>query len=291
MAQGRRRLHHPSIPEVIWNFSKRPTWGLRTESSQCIGLPLAHPGDCAVGASNRGRVVAAVLWWVLATPLWAVAQPAASVPEVGSLPDTIAQRAQACVACHGRQGSATNAGYFPRLAGKPARYLFNQLRSFRDGRRYNTHMNHIVSVLTDDYLLELATWFSQLDYPYAAPTASLASPEQLARGRTLVMEGDAARDLPACVSCHGRALTGVQPGIPGLLGLPALYLGSQLGAWQTRTRHALLPDCMAEVGVRLSADEVRAVSAWLAAQPVPARGKPTNEIPDPIALRCSAMQP
>ena len=38
------------------------------------------------------------------------------------VPDTIAQRAAACVACHGREGRATSAGFFPRIAGKPAGY-------------------------------------------------------------------------------------------------------------------------------------------------------------------------
>jgi cytochrome c553 len=35
------------------------------------------------------------------------------------------------------------------------------------------------------------------------------------------MQGDPARRIPACVQCHGDALMGVAPSIPGLLGLPA----------------------------------------------------------------------
>ena len=41
--------------------------------------------------------------------------------------DTMAQRTQACTACHGNQGRAAADGYYPRLAGKPAGYLYNQL--------------------------------------------------------------------------------------------------------------------------------------------------------------------
>ncbi len=33
------------------------------------------------------------------------------------VPDTLAQRLQACTVCHGQEGRATNAGYFPRIAG------------------------------------------------------------------------------------------------------------------------------------------------------------------------------
>ena len=34
--------------------------------------------------------------------------------------------------------------------------------------------------------------------------------------RSLVTGGDAARAVPACVQCHGPALTGMEPAIPGL---------------------------------------------------------------------------
>jgi cytochrome c553 len=50
-------------------------------------------------------------------------------------PDTMAARVQACAACHGTHGQGTDNDYFPRLAGKPADYLFNQLQNFREGRR------------------------------------------------------------------------------------------------------------------------------------------------------------
>ena len=43
----------------------------------------------------------------------------------------------------------------------------------------------------------------------------------LARGRSLVTEGDAAHGVPACSGCHGPKLTGMEPAIPGLVGLHA----------------------------------------------------------------------
>ena len=51
--------------------------------------------------------------------------------------DRIAERVKACTVCHGKDGRATNEGYFPRIAGKPAGYLYAQLINFRDGRRNN----------------------------------------------------------------------------------------------------------------------------------------------------------
>jgi cytochrome c553 len=206
------------------------------------------------------------------------------------VPDTIEQRMAACIACHGREGASTNAGFFPRLAGKPAGYLYNQLLSFRDGRRFNSDMTHMVQFLSDAYLREIADYFAALDLPYPQVAAgSDASASTLQRGRLLATEGDAARGIPACTACHGAALTGVQPGIPGLLGLPRLYLASQLGAWLTDDRHALPPDCMAEVGRKLTAADINAVASWLAVQPMPADPKPVAALPAPPPVACSAM--
>ena len=204
-------------------------------------------------------------------------------------PSDMAPRVAACVTCHGRDGQATNSGYFPRIAGKPAGYLYEQLRNFRDGRRQQPAMNHLLSNLSDAYLREMADHFAELKYPYAPPPASELNAEVLARGRALVFEGDAARGLPACATCHGAALTGVAPGIPGLLGLPRLYIASQLGAWLTNERRALAPDCMAEVGRKLQQADIQAVAGWLAAQPMPAGAQPAAALPHALPQPCSAQ--
>jgi len=207
-----------------------------------------------------------------------------------AVPDTIGQRVAACIACHGREGASSNAGYFPRLAGKPAGYLYNQLASFRDGRRFNAEMTAMVRFMTDDYLREIAGYFASLDLPYPrVATASDASAEVLRRGQALATQGDAAKGLPACTACHGAALTGVQPGIPGLLGVPRLYIASQLGAWLTDDRHALAPDCMAEVGRKLTTADINAVASWLATQPMPPDPKPVEALPAPLPVACGAM--
>nr|WP_156779235.1 c-type cytochrome [Acidovorax sp. RAC01] len=201
----------------------------------------------------------------------------------------MASRVLACTACHGKEGRATQEGYFPRIAGKPAGYLANQLINFRDGRRSYPQMTYLIEHLTDPYLHEMAAHFAALELPYAPPPAPQAAAAALERGRLLVERGDAARDVPACVSCHGAAMTGVQPFIPGLLGLPRDYLNSQLGAWKTGQRRAQAPDCMAAIARKLTPDDVSAVSAWLAAQPVPGGGKPAAALPAPMPLRCGGV--
>ncbi len=207
--------------------------------------------------------------------------------------DSIAQRSMACTACHGAQGRAGPDGYYPRLAGKPAGYLYNQLLNFRDGRRHYGLMAQLVEPLSDAYLMEIAQYFSALDLPYPPPAAAATSAAVLERGRQLVLQGDASRRVPACVACHGQAMTGVLPAVPGLLGLPRDYLNAQLGAWKTGQRRAHAPDCMKQVVDRLSLDDLNAVASWLAAQPLPASSKPAAAPPPPAAgaltLSCAGV--
>lgn len=205
--------------------------------------------------------------------------------------DTLAERTRACTACHGESGRAGPDGYYPRLAGKPAGYLYHQLRNFAEGRRHYGLMIRLVDPLSHAYLREMAEHFAGLHLPYPAPTPSTLPAAQLARGQQLVTQGDKARGLPACVQCHGDRLTGAQPNVPGLLGLPLDYLNAQLGAWQTGQRRAHAPDCMAQVVQRLPQQDIFAVSSWLASQPLPADTRPAAQAPRPAldaVFRCGS---
>lgn len=204
------------------------------------------------------------------------------------VPDTLAQRLQPCTACHGAEGRASREGYLPRIAGKPAGYLYHQLLNFRDGRRPNATMAALLANQTDAYLREMAEHFAALDLPATALPGAVPGPALLARGQALVQTGDAARRLPACTACHGRTLAGMQPAVPGLLGLPRDYLIAQLGAWQTGGRRAMAPDCMAEIVRRLGPEDTIAAAAWLAAQPVPAAHRPEPAASTPAPLHCGS---
>ena len=214
--------------------------------------------------------------------------PAPGVKPV-DVPDTMGQRMQACTACHGKEGRATNAGYFPRIAGKPAGYLFNQLVSFREERRHNTVMAALLAHMSDDYLREIAQYFASLDLPYPPPAPTAAAQRDLARGEAIVRQGNG--KVPACVQCHGSAMTGVAPTIPGLLGLPSGYMSGELNAWRTGARKAVEPDCMAQIARELTADEIGAAAAWLATQPVPPNAKPAASIALPLPRKCGSGLP
>jgi cytochrome c553 len=230
---------------------------------------------------------------------------AAGAPAAPAFQDTMAQRTLACTSCHGKEGRAGPDGYYPRIAGKPAGYLYNQLLHFRDGRRHYGLMAGLLETLSDAYVAEIAQHFAALDLPYPPPQPATAPEEVLARGRELALHGDPELRVPACAKCHGKALTGVIPGTPGLLGLPRDYLNAQLGAWRTGQRRALAPDCMAEIARRLAPEDLSSVTAWLAAEPLPANPRPVAAeppaparpkgrraqapaTPEPPPLRCGA---
>lgn len=216
---------------------------------------------------------------------------AASAQARPAFEDSMAQRTLACTGCHGREGRAGPDGYYPRIAGKPAGYLYNQLLNFRDGRRHYGLMTRLLDPLSDSYLMEIARHFAELDLPYPVPRPSRASAEALKRGEVLARDGDAAKGIPSCAQCHGRALTGVAPNTPGLLGLSRDYLNSQLGAWRSGQRHAHAPDCMAQIARHLEPEDLVAVTNWLAAQPLPVPARPAASLSRPPSIACGSAPP
>jgi cytochrome c553 len=226
------------------------------------------------------RLAATLAACLLGAPLLAADRPAV-------LPDTMAQRVLACTSCHAKKD--VNDQYFPRISGKPAGYLLNQMVNFRDGRRQFPMMTYMVGHLSTSYMQEIADHFAaqHLAPPPVQPTD--AAPAVLERGRTLVMHGDATIKVPACIACHGEQLTGVNPAIPGLLGLPRDYVNAQFGAWRNKTRRAHAPDCMADITSRLSLSDVSAISSWLGLQPVAPGARPAASLARPLPLACGSV--
>jgi len=214
----------------------------------------------------------------------------APLAQVASAPDTMADKMQACAACHGPEGWGTDNDYFPRLAGKPAGYLFNQLLAFKEGRRRYPPMNFLLEYQSDDYLRAMAAYFADQRPPSAQTTPPNVSGAVLALGQTLVTRGDPARGIPACTACHGSKLTGMEPAIPGLVGLRPSYISAQLGAFRYGTRTAAAPDCMQIIAASLSEGDVAAVAAWLASQPVPLDVSPVPKGTLAMPLACGSEQ-
>src|SRR5688572_2968778 len=114
----------------------------------------------------------------------ASAQQQDAVPTFDQL-DSIQARVQGCVTCHGQRGQGTDNGYFPRIAGKPAGYLYNQLVAFKNGTRHYSPMNYLVAYLPEAYLREIAEYFAKEQPPFAMQAVTPAEPDVIARGQQL----------------------------------------------------------------------------------------------------------
>jgi cytochrome c553 len=222
----------------------------------------------------------AALIGLLSWPMFAVSAP----------PSDMDERMRACTACHKSTGIRIDEGYVPRIEGKPAGYLFNQLVHFREHRRTNATMNHLVEWMSDDYMAAIADWFADQQPPYPDPAAPPEREFLRERGEQLVRAGDPGRDIPACQACHGERLAGVRPNTPGLIGLPEHYIAGQLGAWRVGHRRAAQPDCMATIVERLDERDVEAVAAWLASRPLPADTRPAAGHARDLPMRCGSVE-
>ena len=204
--------------------------------------------------------------------------------------DSLEARVQGCVTCHGQSGQGTSNGYFPRIAGKPAGYLYNQLVAFRDGTRRYAPMNYLVAYMPDAYLREIAEHFSKQRPPFAAKETAAVDAATTSRGRTLATAGDPQKGVPACITCHGAGLTGMEPGIPGLVGLRPTYIVGQLTRWRVGERHAAAPDRMQRIASRLSDTDITAVAAWLSQQTAPRDPSPESSNLVRMPLACGSQR-
>jgi cytochrome c553 len=207
-----------------------------------------------------------------------------------TVPDTMAERVKACTICHGDEDKLGRDAYYPRIGGKPAGYLFNQLRNFRDGRRYYQPMAILLENMTDTYLLEIAEYFSALQLPYPPPEQINIQSDEVKLAERLVYDGDPLRDIPACSTCHGETLMGVEPFIPGLLGLPRAYITAQMGGWRNGgLMRGQVPDCMSEIAKRLTDEETNAIAKWLAMQQASGKPSPSNALLPELVQRCNSI--
>lgn len=210
--------------------------------------------------SRLSLLIAGVFLWLFSLSANAATNPLTA-------PGDLEQRLAACSQCHGKLGQG-NAGdtRTPHLAGKPVGYLYQQLQSFKMGKRNHAPMQYVVKQLSDDYLKLISHYYASQPVVYE-PQQVAISDEEFERGRLLSLEGEG--QIPSCKSCHGPNLMGVKPMIPGVLGLSYEYLERQLKLWHQNARVSDNTNCMWIVANRMKLDDIKAVSAWLAAQPVP----------------------
>jgi cytochrome c553 len=167
---------------------------------------------------GKGRLRAAFLFSLLFS--------LACLPALCSAQDIDAGRkkAEACFGCHGPAGNSLLAQY-PILAGQTARYLYLQLRDFKEGRRKEPQMEPFVADLSRDDMLDLAAFFAAQK---PRPAAFKPDPARLARGK-------AKADETLCTMCNLGGFGG-QNEIPRVAGQQYDYTVKQLRDFKNRVR-------------------------------------------------------
>jgi len=177
-----------------------------------------------------------------------------------------------CMACHGADGSGNAAAGYPRLAGLDAAYLLKQLDDFASGTRENPVMQPNARALTQAERAAMAAYYSAMPIPPALLEGTPGKVSGQGPGARLANFGHWSSRVPACIRCHGPHGVGVGTHFPPLAGQPASYLANQLKAWKDGKRHNDPLQLMRHVSKGLSAEEIKAVTAWFAAQPARAEG-------------------
>ena len=149
-----------------------------------------------------------------------------------------AQLVDSCAACHGVDGNSISTDW-PKLSGQNQRYLYEQLKYFRDGLRMNALMMSVtpyLQTLTDEDLKDIAAFYSKYN---STVGQAKNDKEMLELGTQLYRFGNIKKQIPACTSCHavygqGNSLAGY----PAVAGQQIGYLTSTLKAYRSKERNA-----------------------------------------------------
>lgn len=169
-----------------------------------------------------------------------------------------------CIACHGINGEGQAQAAFPALAGLDADYLIKQLNDFANSDRSNPVMAPNAIALSEEERKAVADYYASLP---AVSESAKPGEEQWKRGKMLAENGNWDKDIPACFVCHGDNASGIPPHFPALAGQHASYIAGQIQAWKDGQRKNDPNQLMQGVAERMSSDEIKAVSAYLASLP------------------------
>jgi cytochrome c553 len=172
---------------------------------------------------------------------------------------TLQKTIETCAACHGVNGRSVSPT-FPNLAAQTVPYLELQLHAFKDQTRADpdaqAYMWGMASQLNDAMISGLAVYFSKQN---AAAGSRTGNAGLIAQGKQIFVEGVPARQIIACVTCHGAHAEGNGP-FPRLAGQHAPYLLKQLIVIQNVLRTAPV---MHGVIKDLTRDQMESVVAYL----------------------------
>jgi cytochrome c553 len=120
-------------------------------------------------------------------------------------------------------------------------------------------MTPMAVALTEADMRDLGAHFAQ-----QTPTGLEADPSLWEEGEKLYRGGDPARELPACIACHGPEGKGNAPAAwPALRAQHAVYAYKQLKAFAEGKRATPGNDIMQFVAAKLTDEEMRALASYM----------------------------
>jgi len=162
-----------------------------------------------------------------------------------------------CAACHGADGKAVLPGA-PNLAGQHASYIAKQLTDYRDGNRVNVQMAPMAATLSDQNILDLAAYYSEM-----TPVKGVAEEDNLTLGQNIYRGGVTSANIASCTGCHGPAGKGNPAAdYPMLSGQTKDYLVAQLKMFRSGERNNDPNEMMRSLAHRLSDAEIDALANY-----------------------------
>ncbi len=133
-------------------------------------------------------------------------------------------KAEVCFACHGPDGNST-LGEYPILAGQSWRYIYIELKDFKEGRRSDEQMSPMAAKLSPEDMTLLGEFFA----------AQKQAPIKFQADAAKVEAGRKTSDAVLCPMCHLGGFVG-QNEIPRVAGQWPQYIKKQLADFKARRR-------------------------------------------------------
>ena len=160
-------------------------------------------------------------------------------------------KAQVCFACHGPDGNSQSPDY-PILAGQSWRYIYIELKDFKEGRRSDPQMSPMVADLSRDDMIDLGNFFAAQKQ---LPIRITVDPAKVDAGRKT-------SDAVLCPMCHLGGFVG-QNEIPRVAGQWPQYIKKQLEDFKAKRRTNDAGN-MTSVAGTLSDSDIENLSQYIA---------------------------
>jgi len=161
------------------------------------------------------------------TGLGALAMVASALAQHQPDPAQVAagrEKSAICAACHGPEGNSQDPQY-PILAGQSWRYVYNQLKDFKEGRRSDPQMSPAAAGLSQDDMIALGNYYE----------AQKPQRIKFQFDSAKVEAGRKVADAALCPMCHLGGFVG-QNEIPREAGQWPQYVKKQLSDFHAKRR-------------------------------------------------------